>query len=752
MAEGIDKKPLLNPVLSLLKEPTPATISAGGKSRASIVQARLEAQRESLSSSFAEMNEKRDQIVTHAKKTHLIARMFKDSNAPSWTPNDLFDSSYGCRIIAPAHEGYLIEADVERFQLMASRIKKAKTIVNEVDISRIQSVSLFDASETLRRKSAEEIWKKNDESNRFIVWLMPFSDTTAKKSVYEKVLELYKAEVIKIDDNLFSNPFEIETDNVRLSPDGKLVPPILVRTLNRYLTEGTATFSVVLESPSALQALAGSGAAYRIDPISPIRVNSSPPGSGREPTPPKSASNLPVVLIVDGGRTAKSYQPCEVFRHEELVKDGVADHDHGNQITSLVCQGHAWNNNLVLPELNCAFVVAQAITKPGMPQPSPQTFIEYLEGVASRNTHGAKVWNLSFNEIMPNSSQSEISYLGHEINKIARKHGILPVISIGNVSPDNASILCPPADCESAITVSGRNADASGMPDIACKFSLRGPAPAGMKKPDLAWFSNLRMIGGNTKVGTSYATTLVSSLAAHTFANLKSPTPDLVRALLINSADREEHCESLGWGSPCSAESEPWLCKEGTVTLAWTSKIRPGFAYYWNEIPVPPEMIVNGKLCGRATLTAILKPETSKLAGPNYFSTRLEVSLQAKSPDGKNTVSLLGSMKESSESEMEARTELSKWSPIRRHCNRFKRKSIDFKSMRLYARVFGRDLYQFDLNDHHGLPDQEISFVLTFESNNPNSDIYSSMTSSLGGFVQSAVIEQKVELLVGSDE
>jgi hypothetical protein len=69
---------------------------------------------------------------------------------------------------------------------------------------------------------------------------------------------------------------------------------------------------------------------------------------------------------------------------------------------------------------------------------------------------------LSFNEISPSDGNDEISYLGHEISAIAREFSILPVISIGNVSESNASRLCPPADCEAALTISGRQSNPKG--------------------------------------------------------------------------------------------------------------------------------------------------------------------------------------------------------------------------------------------------------------------------------------------------
>ena len=90
-------------------------------------------------------------------------------------------------------------------------------------------------------------------------------------------------------------------------------------------------------------------------------------------------------------------------------------------------------------------------------------------------------------------------------------------------------------------------ADDAGNPESGCPNCLPGPGPDGMLKPDLSWFSTLRVIGGGTARGSSYATPLVSGLAAHTFANLKEPTPDLVRALLINLAEQEAHKARLGW-------------------------------------------------------------------------------------------------------------------------------------------------------------------------------------------------------------
>jgi len=239
----------------------------------------------------------------------------------------------------------------------------------------------------------------------------------------------------------------------------------------------------------------------------------------------------------------------------------------------------------------------------------------------------------------------------------------------------------------------------------------------------------------------------VATLAAHTFNNLKAPSADLVRALLINNSELETHDSALGWGTPWDGHL-PWTCAPGSVTLAWRAKLRPGFAYYWNEIPIPPEMVRGGKLIGKGKLTAILNPVLSELGGANYFATRLQVALQYTTRAGK-TGNLLGSMKEDTTAEMEARTELAKWQPVRRHMRDFAKGSgITFSgnAMRLHARVYSRDLFQFDLTSHHDLGEQDVAFVLTLSDGSDSNAIYNSTVQRLGNFVESAVLEQAIDI------
>ena len=295
--------------------------------------------------------------------------------------------------------------------------------------------------------------------------------------------------------------------------------------------------------------------------------------------------------------TAPHYKAAEAWRAPALVVDKDAAHQHGNEVASLAIHAESLNKDLALSEVYCRVGTVQAVThQHSNYEYNPQQFVDYLNKVMVLHP-SARVWNMSFNEIMP-CDPDHISYLGHEFACVARRHGALPVISAGNKSEINQLRIAPPADCEAGLVVGGRKTGADSFPGAPCDHSLPGPGPAGMLKPDLSHYSTLKVLGGSQSTGTSYATPLISSLAANAFANLKNPTPDLVRALLINRADLMKFERVHGWGSPVGTQF-PWICAPGTVTLAWRSELIPGYSHYWNNIPITPSLVTNGKLRGK---------------------------------------------------------------------------------------------------------------------------------------------------------
>jgi hypothetical protein len=731
-----DDRPLLNPVLRLNMEAKPEASAGGGKSADSIVVERLRQQQRTLSGAADAIYQRRTAISTFAGRIHLLVKMFaEDSLAPSYTPKDLFSKMAGCQLVAPMKAGYLVESTASQLPLLASSIRNPTSVAVRCDISRVKSVHELTLNDRLGQRNAQSLWnasQPDDDGRGFIIWLAPFQDAPAQEALMKEIERLARARAF------------LPTSGEDMSARGRALAipqnSSIARALRTYRNTGIGRAVVRIPNQEALNTLLASGISHRIDPVRPITV--AAPGEGREPTPPFDLRNAPIVGVIDGGLHAQSYKSAEEWRAPPLINDTSADRAHGNAISSLVVQGHAWNKNRDLPALDCKIGSVQAVPRAGAVQQfNERDLIDYLAGVVRAHPE-TKIWNISANQ--DEGDEEQISYLGMELSALSRAANILPVISVGNRKNGILGCPAPPADCEAGIVVGGRLSNKDGKPDAACTSCLAGPGPEGMLKPDLSWFSELRVIGGKAEKGSSFPTALVSSLAAHTFANLKEPTPDLVKALLINATERYDHDAALGWGSPFQGHL-PWVCAPGTVTLAWRAMLEPGPNYYWNDIPIPAELIRDGKLKGRATLTAILRPLTSPFGGANYFASRLQTSLRYKhNGDWKP---LLGSMAESTLEEQDARTELKKWQPIRRHCKDFSRgRKFSGNHFQLYARVYTRDLYQFGMRHHSQAGEQEVAFVLTLEDLDKRPSIYDNTVRALGNFVESAVLNQNIEI------
>jgi hypothetical protein len=545
---GDGERPLLNPVLQLRMEAVPEPQTGGGKGRNSVVVERLGQQQRALSTATESLYRARDTLPAYGGRTHLLIRMFaKDSLAPSHTPTDLFGQLNGCQLVAPFRHGYIVEAEIASLPRLTEAIRQPLSFAIQSDISRVESVGQFTPEDRLRHKTTEQLWNAappDQEGRLFVVWFAPFRSPTAREDVLREVARLTQEGILLptyTAVRLIPGP-DAET---RLGAVTSPRQTSVARAMRDYRNTGIGRAAVRISSQSALTQLVASGASHRIDPVMPIIV--SAPGEGEEPSPPLIPGDAPIIGIIDGGLHAPSYAGVEAWRAPPLVSNSQADRRHGNAISSLAVQGYAWNANRPLPTLPCRIGTVQAVPHARSTRRfiDEQELIDYLAAVvrAQPETH---IWNISANQEGSGLNPDEVSFLGHALHELARAGNILPVVSVGNVRQGMGPRLKPPADCEAAITVGGRAADAGGNPAGGCPNCLGGPGPDGMLKPDVSWFSRLRMIGGVVETGSSYPTPLVSSLAAHTYANLRDPTPDLVKALLINTTERREHDAKLG--------------------------------------------------------------------------------------------------------------------------------------------------------------------------------------------------------------
>ena len=750
MADNLNS-PLLNPVLSLQQEPRPEAPRGGGKDQSKIVNKRLNLQKDRLVEACEQIQLQQQAHPTFAGKFHIVATMFEDSLAPSYVPRDLLSPNLGCRLVAPISRGYLIEVSTDSVSRLASNILEPRNIASTVDISRVENLCTFDRSALLRGRTLNQLWDVALELERgkfFTVWLAPFYTTKARRELLDTISRMISEELLVSDYPIMQLPWSGLTETSFEAPITitSRAQSSVARALRTYRNEVTACATIVLQQLDALKNLTSSGVFYRIDPVAKLSTKTQSEEVTNSPTVP-DVTGEPIVAAIDGGLNSIEYESAEGWRAPPFIPDSVADSNHGDQVSSIIVHGHQWNSDLSLPKLNCQIGTIQAIPQASVDFSfNPELFVEYLKEVV-RSNPGTFVWNISANVTEPEIDTDHVSYFGDAVRDLARSYRILPVVSVGNVSQNNSDRLCAPADCEAALVVGGRLVDETGKPSGACPNCLPGPGPDGMLKPDLSWFSTLQALGNDRACGSSFATPLVSVLAAHTFKNLKEPTPDLVRALLINHTEQMTHTAGIGWGTPYHG-TLPWICEPGTVTLMWRASLKPGLRYYWSEIPIPIELTRAGKLWGQARLTGILNPLTSPFGGPNYFASRLEASLQYQNPAGK-WKSLLGTMNQSTIREQDGRIKNAKWHPVRRMQRDFSEdKGLAYSGghFRLYGRVYTRDLYQFRIQDQTELDSQEVVFVLTLIAGDMTPSIYNTTVQKLGNFVESAVVGQEIDV------
>lgn len=737
--------PLLNSVLMLKKEPARREAPGGGKKETDVVSDRLSQQRAALDRDISVILDAVGPANTFAGQILVVAEMFDDSFAISKSPKDLFLGESGTLVASAAHSGYLIEANEKDLHQVRRRIRAGRSIPVRCDISRVKTIRFYSSSDILGNRSAREVWDDaiiTSVGRRFHVWLSPYQQEASRNELMQRINGLSARQV------LFPT-----TPSVMLEKRGTSEVAALDQSERQnslaiaqraYRRKGHARLVIDVRDPQALATLIASGGAFRIDPVRPISV--AAPGGGVEPGAlPSDISLQPIVGLVDGPCTAQRYRQAEAWREPSLVP--MPGHTrHGNQVASIVIQGHEWNNNINLPDLSCRIGVAAVLPQPNTHfDYDPDRLIAYLDAVMTRH-QDTRVWNLSWNEGVAVDPQ-RVSALGHSLATLARKHNALLVISAGNVSSTQGDRVAPPADCESALVIGGRSFNNEGVPSHRCPESLPGHGPEMQLIPHVTSYSPLRLIGGVISRGTSYPTGLISALAAHTFENLRDPTPDLVRALIVEKTDLTAFDVGLGWGTPCHTNM-PWVCSPGTVSLTFRANLKPGILYYWQDIPIPRELVRGGKLFGAASITTVHRPLCNEEGGPSYFSSRVSAAIQY--PDRKGEYKrLVGSQESDTTDELKARIEEFKWQPFRRDLRQFdKRGGIGFngKFFRIYARAYGRNIKQFGYSSNADIPELETVFVVTFSDGTKNSRLYNALSTSLGNYVESAVINQDIEV------
>jgi len=270
MAES-ERRPVLGPVLTLTQQPLSKDPNVGGKNRESINQQRLEIQRGVLAGQLESIHEayqNRRAKRLHAGRLPLVVDMFDDKLAPSWKPQDLF-SVADAQLIAPWPSGYLVEAKIDKLPLLAEATRAGGNVATQVDIGNIEAISEHRRRDVFRDRLTERVWDSAIEvsgGRLFHLSFMPFKDIDARNSVMNHLRELN-------EENVFS-PTDIRKREITLvSHDERhssLAEGFRQYRGNDFGQTSYGRASIVVPNEAALQSLALSGSAFRINPVRPV--------------------------------------------------------------------------------------------------------------------------------------------------------------------------------------------------------------------------------------------------------------------------------------------------------------------------------------------------------------------------------------------------------------------------------------------------------------------------------------------------
>lgn len=387
------------------------------------------------------------------------------------------------------------------------------------------------------------------------------------------------------------------------------------------------------------------------------------------------AEGLPIVGVFDTGADPRTPKLAPwITSRDPYVLPPETDYAHGTSVCSLIIDSAGLNaSHPLFPLTPCQIHDVCGLESNG--SRVNDLVLRLREAVAKRPD--IKVWNLSLGG--QEVTDDEFSDFARELDVLSDLHKVLFVVAAGNYLavprrgwPINGAVLADrlssPGDSIRSLTVGAvthlDNATTMVRTGEPAPYSRRGPGPVFTPKPDLVH------IGGNADAdlnsvavgvhvlapgggyaclcGTSFASPIAASMAAHTWKNLELPgrahaltvTPTMVKALMIhcaqlNSPDRSAgERRYFGAGLPSDPVSVLYDTNSSFTTvfeldIADTTKWRKA------PFPIPPSLTVDGKLRCEVVITAAYAPPLNSAAGAEYVRVNVDVGFGTLTPDAK---------------------------------------------------------------------------------------------------------------------
>jgi hypothetical protein len=486
-----------------------------------------------------------------------------------------------------------------------------------------------------------------------------------------------------------------------------------------------------------------------VDPASQPYIELASLESQQVPVP---AGEAVVVGVLDSGVDSAMLEPGIIGRETFNVP---ADRDpwHGTFVSGLVMSARWFNDDDQRFPLDVALVFdAEVMPAGGLPE---HLLFERISEVVRAHPE-VHVWNCSFGAAP--LGNIEYGTLAQDLDALSDDLGVLFVQAAGNFPnlrtwPPTPAVaigddLASPAEAIRSMAVGARAHNGGYVPqEMPSSYSRRGPSFALHVKPDVShWAGDMNQsgsLGGHgvksivpsgmsaESVGTSFATPIVSSIAANVWdalatSNATEPRPELVKGLIVHSAllhDQtgidSDHRNYFGWGTPPSSAlvlgGDPHI-----FTTVHEVVLTPGSDWYKQPFPVPTQLLTpEGKFHGEVLLTLSYAPPINPAFGSEAVRTDVSGAFgyMTQTPEGRSRFrsitpqEVVGGYWESQQ------VADGKWSPLKSHRKR-------------YPQGTGRGTWALRLSmtervDDEAHQEQRVFAIVSFRALAPDVDIYS---------------------------
>lgn len=661
--------------------------------------------------------------------------MKKDAIAKTHKPNNLF-SNNTCPIIGTGklNEIY-IKITEEGLNNLENEIKNVKAETKKAEMTKIEKIETYSETDVIRLDL-----ERNSEPLK--IKLFDFRNEEENRKNKEEFLKLIQ---------------ELGLDN-----DIKKIDSY--KTMDIYLLE-----SKELEKIKLLAEYQG---VKTIDTFQKYSLVNPKIRQIEEKTfsfpKPIDGKDYPIIGLIDSGISINNSEISPwIYEKEELIPEAYQNNKHGTFIAGIMLFGEGLNINgaeIKEPNFKILDVVAIPNSDPDfgpIDTLSEEVFLEMLENIMKKYSSKVKVWNISLGT---NAEVGEIiSDFAVELDRIQDEYEVQFFIAAGNygdkirkwpVEEEHNDRITTPADSVRGITVGAIALDDGVVKkNEPSPFSRRGPGANYINKPDIVDYGgNINEEGfvdgcgivsfdieGNyiEGIGTSYSTPFAVVKYQNILDNISDEYGlELAKALLIHSCINpvtreigieDEDMKYFGFGIAESNLQDVLKCDNTKVTMIVQGKIRTGEHIEIEDIPYPESLKINGKWYGKILATLVYNPILDPREGQEYCRSNIDFSMGLHRLDKKT-----GELKYKGEVPLEKRWDEkfesqrvehgAKWAPSKRHFRHIAR-GLNGQDWKIRLDCTNRN--------QMGMVEQPFTLVITIDSENDESDIYTEMVTGL---------------------